>query len=36
MTIDLGGEDTRTIRRTTAQPVRRIKAHRRRKAAHVS
>jgi hypothetical protein len=28
ITIDLGGEDTRTIRRTTTQPVRSIKAHR--------
>jgi transposase InsO family protein len=36
ITIDLGGEDTRTIRRTTTQPVRSIKAHRPRKAAHVS
>jgi transposase InsO family protein len=36
MTIDLGGEDTRTIRRTTTQPVRSIKACRPRKAAHVS
>jgi hypothetical protein len=36
--IDLGGEDTRTVRRTTSQPVRSIKAHRARKArtAHVS
>ena len=36
MTIDLGGDDTRTIRRTTTQAVRSIKAHRPRKAAHVS
>ena len=36
MTIDLGGDDIRTIRRTTTQPVRSIKAHRPRKAAHVS
>ena len=36
MTIDLGGDDTRTIRRTTTQPVRSLKAHRPRKAAHVS
>ena len=36
ITIDLGSEDTRTIRRTTTQPVRSIKAHRPRKAAHVS
>jgi hypothetical protein len=35
ITIDLG-EDTRTVRRTTTQPVRSIKAHRPRKAAHVS
>jgi hypothetical protein len=28
MTIDLGGDDTRTIRRTTTHPVRSIKAHR--------
>jgi transposase InsO family protein len=34
MTIDLGSDDTRTIRRTTTQPVRSIKAHRPRKAAH--
>jgi hypothetical protein len=36
ITIDLGGEDTRTVRRTTSQAVRSIKAHRPRKAAHVS
>jgi hypothetical protein len=36
ITIDLAGEDTRTVRRTTIQPVRSIKAHRPRKAAHVS
>jgi hypothetical protein len=38
ITIDLGGDDTRTIRRTTSQPVRSIKAHRPRKArtTHVS
>ena len=36
ITIDLDGDDTRTIRRTTTQPVRSIKAHRPRKAAHVS
>jgi hypothetical protein len=38
ITIDLSGDDTRTIRRTTTQPVRSIKAHRPRKAgtAHVS
>ena len=28
VTIDLGGDDIRTIRRTTTQPVRSIKAHR--------
>jgi transposase InsO family protein len=32
ITIDLGGDDTRTIRRTTTQAVRSIKAHRPRKA----
>jgi transposase InsO family protein len=38
ITIDLGGDDIRTIRRTTTQPVHSIKAHRPRtgKAAHVS
>ena len=38
LTIDLGGDDVRTIRRTTTQAVRSIKAHRPRtgKAAHVS
>ena len=38
ITIDLGGDDTRTVRRTTTQPVRSIKAHRPREArtAHVS
>ena len=38
MTVDLGGDDLRTIRRTTTQPVRSIKAHRPRKArtTHVS
>jgi hypothetical protein len=36
ITIDLGGDDTRTVRRTTTQPVRRIKAQQPRKAAHVS
>jgi hypothetical protein len=35
MTIDFG-EDTRTVRRTTTQPVRSIKAQQHRKAAHVS
>jgi hypothetical protein len=34
MTIDLG-EDTRTVRRTTTQPVRGIKAQQHRKGAHV-
>jgi transposase InsO family protein len=36
MTIDLGGDDTRTVRRTTTQPVRSFKAQQHRKAAHVS
>ena len=39
ITIDLAGDDTRTIRRTTTDPVRRVKAQRPsqpRKAAHVS
>jgi hypothetical protein len=36
ITIDLHGEDARTVRRTTTQAVRSIKAHRPRKAAHVS
>ena len=38
VTIDLGGDDTRTVRRTTTQAVRSIKAHRPRKArtTHVS
>jgi transposase InsO family protein len=36
VTIDLGGDDTRTVRRTTTQPVRSIKAQQHRKAAHVS
>ena len=35
ITIDLG-DDTRTVRRTTTQPVRSIKAQQHRKAAHVS
>src|SRR5690349_24991925 len=35
ITIDLG-EDTRTVRRTTTQPVRTIRAQQPRKAAHVS
>jgi hypothetical protein len=33
---DLGGDDTRTVRRTTTQPVRSIKAQQHRKAAHGS
>ncbi|MEV4672139.1 hypothetical protein AB0K34_10855 [Actinomadura sp. NPDC049382] len=33
LTIELGGDDVRTVRRTTTQPVRSIKAHRPRKAA---
>jgi hypothetical protein len=36
VTIDLGGDDARTVRRTTTQPVRSIKAHRPRKAADAS
>jgi hypothetical protein len=38
LTIDLAGDDVRTIRRTTTQAVRSIKAHRPRtgKATHVS
>jgi hypothetical protein len=36
ITIDLGGDDTRTVPRTTTAPVRRIKAQQPRKAAHVS
>jgi transposase InsO family protein len=35
-TIDLAGDDTRTVRRTTTTPVRNTKAHRPRKAGHVS
>jgi hypothetical protein len=35
VTIDLG-EDTRTVRRTTTQPIRSIKAAQSRKAAQVS
>jgi len=34
ITIDLDDQDTRTVRRTTTQAVRSIKAHRPRKAAH--
>ena len=36
ITIDLDSGDTRTIRRTTTQAVRSIKAQQPRKAAHVS
>jgi hypothetical protein len=36
LTIDLASDDTRTVRRTTTQPVRAIKAQQPRKAAHVS
>jgi len=36
MTIDLGGDDTRVMRRTTTQPVRSIKPQQHRKTAHVS
>jgi hypothetical protein len=36
ITIDLGGDDSRTVRRTTTQPVHSIKAYQPRKAAHVS
>ena len=36
ITIDLASDDTRTVRRTTTQPVRSIKAQQHRKAAHVS
>jgi hypothetical protein len=36
ITTHLDGEDTRTVRRTTGQAVRSIKAHRPCKAAHVS
>lgn len=35
-TLDLGADDTRTVRRTTTTPVRNTKAHRPRKAGHVS
>lgn len=35
ITIDLGGDDTRTVRRTTTQPARSIKAQQHRKATHV-
>ena len=36
ITIDLDGQDSRTVRRTATKPVRSVKAHRPRKAAHVS
>jgi transposase InsO family protein len=36
ITIDLDDQDNRTVRRTTTQPVRSIKAAQSRKAAHVS
>jgi transposase InsO family protein len=36
ITIDLDDQDSRTVRRTTTQPVRSIKAAQPRKAAHVS
>jgi hypothetical protein len=36
ITIDLDDHDTRTVRPTTTQAVRSIKAHRPRKGAHVS
>jgi hypothetical protein len=36
MTIDMGGDDTRTVRRAITQPVRSIKAQQHRKVAHVS
>jgi transposase InsO family protein len=36
ITIDYGGDDTRTVQRTTTQPVRSYKAQQPRKAAHVS
>ena len=35
-TVDLAGDDTRTFQRTTTTPVRNTKAHRPRKAGHVS
>jgi hypothetical protein len=34
ITIDLAGDDTRTVRRTTTQPVRTIKAQQLRQAVH--
>jgi len=36
LTIEIGADDTRTVRRTTTQPVRNLKAQRPRKAANVS
>jgi transposase InsO family protein len=36
MTIDFGGDDTRTVARTTSKPVRSFKGQQHRKAAHVS
>jgi len=36
ITIELASDDTRTVRQTTNQPVRNIKAQQHRKAAHVS
>ena len=36
LTIELASDDIRTVRRTTTQPVRSIKAQQPRKAAHVS
>jgi hypothetical protein len=36
ITIDLDDQDSRTVRRTTTQPVRSIKAAQSRKAAHIS
>jgi hypothetical protein len=36
ITIDLASDDTHVVRRTSAQPVRSIKAQQPHKAAHVS
>jgi hypothetical protein len=36
MTIDFGGDDTRTVARTTSKPVRSFKGQQHRKTAHVS
>ncbi|HEY4992028.1 MAG TPA: IS481 family transposase, partial [Nakamurella sp.] len=36
LSIELASDDVRTVRRTTTQPVRSIKAQQPRKAAHVS